>query len=173
MDLEKIAREFGCEVAQFNFNGIWPKKKNWALENLPFKYEWVLIVDADEVFGNDAPHEFQEILANDGNGFDGYWINRRFMFMGRWLKHAYYPNWNLRLFRHRMGRYERLSMGATGSGDKRGPRTHHRRRQDNPNAHGNGPLRFPVDRCLCREAQPLFKLGGRGSLGRRSQRDTR
>ena len=39
----------------------------------------------------------------------GYWINRRFMFMDRWLHHAYYPNWNLRLFRHALGRYEKLT----------------------------------------------------------------
>ena len=31
------------------------------------------------------------------------------MFMGKWLRHAYYPNWNLRLFRHRLGRYEKLT----------------------------------------------------------------
>jgi hypothetical protein len=44
-------------------------------------------------------------------------INRRFMFMGRWLRHAYYPNWNLRLFRHSLGRYEKLTDAATASGD--------------------------------------------------------
>src|SRR5207244_6489734 len=47
----------------------------------------------------------------------GYWINRRFMFMGRWLRHAYYPNWNLRLFRHALGRYEKLTDAPTNSGD--------------------------------------------------------
>jgi hypothetical protein len=47
----------------------------------------------------------------------GYWINRRFMFMGRWLQHAYYPNWNLRLFRHALGRYEKLTDVPTDSGD--------------------------------------------------------
>ena len=36
-------------VVQFHFNGTYPKKKNWALDNLPFRNEWVLIVDADEV----------------------------------------------------------------------------------------------------------------------------
>jgi hypothetical protein len=39
------------------------------------------------------------------------------MFMGRWLRHAYYPNWNLRLFRHSLGRYEKLTDVATASGD--------------------------------------------------------
>ena len=39
------------------------------------------------------------------------------MFMGRWLRHAYYPNWNLRLFRHSLGRYEKLTEVPTASGD--------------------------------------------------------
>ena len=112
-----IARRFGAEVIQFRFNGIWPKKKNWALENLPFRHEWVLILDADEVMPPEAGAEIADVIAADGNGSVGFWINRRFMFMGRWLRHAYYPNWNLRLFKHRLGRYERLVQGATQSGD--------------------------------------------------------
>jgi glycosyltransferase involved in cell wall biosynthesis len=112
-----IAQRYGAEVVQFQFNGVWPKKKNWALENISFRHEWVLILDADEVMPPDAEAEIAEVVANDGNGNAGYWINRRFMFMGRWLKHAYYPNWNLRLFKHKTGRYERLVQGATQSGD--------------------------------------------------------
>ncbi|ACB76545.1 glycosyltransferase family 2 protein [Opitutus terrae] len=112
-----IARRYGAEVVQFAFNGVWPKKKNWALENLPFRHEWVLILDADEVMPPDAADEIARIVAADGDGHAGFWINRRFMFMGRWLRHAYYPNWNLRLFKHRLGRYERLVQGPTQSGD--------------------------------------------------------
>ena len=48
---------------------------------------------------------------------DGYWINRRFFFLGTWLKHAYFPNWNLRLFKHSLGRYEILTSLDTESGD--------------------------------------------------------
>ena len=47
----------------------------------------------------------------------GYWINRRFMFLGKWSRHAYYPNWNLRLFKHAQGRFEKLVEGETNSGD--------------------------------------------------------
>ena len=112
-----IARRHGAEVVQFHFNGLWPKKKNWALESLPFRHDWVLILDADEVMPPEAEAEIGEILAHRGGGHAGFWLNRRFMFMGRWLRHAYYPNWNLRLFQHRLGRYERLVHGATQSGD--------------------------------------------------------
>ncbi|WP_438481960.1 glycosyltransferase family 2 protein [Oleiharenicola lentus] len=116
-DSVAIATAAGAKVVQFDFNGIWPKKKNWALENLPFSHEWVLILDADEVMPPSSAGEIGTIVELDGAGHTGFWINRRFMFMGGWLRHAYYPNWNLRLFRHRVGRYEQLVRGATHSGD--------------------------------------------------------
>ena len=111
-----IAQQHGAKVVQFEFNGTWPKKKNWALEKLPFRNEWVFVLDADEVLPPEAETEFAQAIA-DGGDIAGYWINRRFMFMGRWLRHAYYPNWNLRLFRHALGHYEKLTDAPTNSGD--------------------------------------------------------
>jgi len=113
----EISEAHGAKVVQFHFSGIWPKKKNWALENLPFKHEWVFILDADEVLTPDAETEIRQIVTDANHPVAGYWINRRFMFLGRWLKHAYYPNWNLRLFKHRLGRYEKLTDLETASGD--------------------------------------------------------
>ncbi|HEV3148811.1 MAG TPA: glycosyltransferase family 2 protein [Chthoniobacterales bacterium] len=112
----EIAQRHGAKVVQFEFNGTWPKKKNWALEHLPFKNDWVFILDADEVLPAEAETEFARTIANAGK-IVGYWINRRFFFLGRWLRHSYYPNWNLRLFRHPLGRYEKLTSAETNSGD--------------------------------------------------------
>jgi glycosyltransferase involved in cell wall biosynthesis len=114
---QAIAESFGAKVVQFQFNGRWPKKKNWALENLPFAHEWVFILDADEVLPPETEEEIRSIVEDPNPPVSGYWINRRFMFMGKWLKHAYYPNWNLRLLKHKMGRYEKLTDSDTASGD--------------------------------------------------------
>ncbi|HEY5892412.1 MAG TPA: glycosyltransferase family 2 protein [Chthoniobacterales bacterium] len=116
-DSQDIAQRHGAKIVQFELKGGWPKKKNWALENLPFRNEWVFILDADEVLPAAAKEEFNAIVSDLDHPIDGYWINRRFMFMGRWLKHSYYPNWNLRLFRHKLGRYEKLTDIETASGD--------------------------------------------------------
>jgi len=114
-ETSEVANEFGAEIIQFHFNGTYPKKKNWALENLSFRNEWILIVDADEVIPPDLAEEIGNALQQP-NGYDGYYINRRFFFLGRWLHHCgYYPSFNLRLFKHRLGRYER--MIADGAGD--------------------------------------------------------
>lgn len=110
------AKALGASVVQFQWNRSFPKKKNWALENIPWKNEWVLILDADERITPELASEIQDLLK-DPQG-DGYFINRRFVFLGKWIRHCgYYPSWNLRLFRHRLGRYERLHDSDTGSGD--------------------------------------------------------
>jgi glycosyltransferase involved in cell wall biosynthesis len=115
-DSAQIAERNSAKVVQFDFNGTWPKKKNWSLENLSFKNEWILILDADEVLPPEAANEIGNAISEAGR-IAGYWINRHFMFLGRRLRHSYYPNWNLRLFRHALGRYERLTNAETKSGD--------------------------------------------------------
>ncbi len=113
----EIAEHYGAQIIQFNFNGVWPKKRNWALEALPFRNEWVLILDADEVMPPETEAEIRSIVTDLKNPHAGYWINRRFLFMDKWLKHAYFPNWIIRLFRHKLGRYQRITEGDTSSGD--------------------------------------------------------
>lgn len=104
----EICENYGAKVVQFHFNGRWPKKKNWSLENLPFRNEWVLIVDCDERI---TPELWEEIAtAIQQPEFNGYYLNRRVFFLGKWIRHGgKYPDWNLRLFRHQKGRYENLS----------------------------------------------------------------
>jgi glycosyltransferase involved in cell wall biosynthesis len=112
----EIAEAHGARVAQFDYRGGYPKKKNWALDHLAPRNEWVFFLDADETLPPEAEQEFREIVERPG-GHDGYWINRRFQFLGKWMRHAYYPNWNLRLFRHGKGRFEKISEAETRSGD--------------------------------------------------------
>jgi glycosyltransferase involved in cell wall biosynthesis len=112
-----IAEEHGAKVVQFHYKGGWPKKKNWALENLSFSHEWVLILDADECLPPEAEEEIKRIVINPDEKHAGFWINRRYFFLGQPLKHAYFPNWNLRLFRHKLGKYEKITELSTDSGD--------------------------------------------------------
>jgi glycosyltransferase involved in cell wall biosynthesis len=112
----EIAEAHGARVAQFDYTGGHPKKKTWALDHLALRNEWVLFLDADERMPVEAEQEIRNIVENPG-GHDGYWINRRFQFIGKWMRHAYYPNWNLRLFRRSKGRFEKITESDTKSGD--------------------------------------------------------
>ena len=105
----EIAQRMGAKIAQFDFADGFPKKKNWALGNLPLRHEWVLLLDADERVPPELEQEIR-VLFRGQNLADGYYINRKLIFLGRWIKHCgWYPSWNLRLFKHRLGRYEKLN----------------------------------------------------------------
>src|SRR5262245_41116358 len=109
-----VARRYTDKIAQFDYSGGFPKKKNWALQNLPFKHEWILLLDADERVTPELRDEIYDVLnrANkpeQGTPINGYYVNRKLIFLGRWIKHCgWYPSWNMRLFKHRRGRYEKL-----------------------------------------------------------------
>ncbi len=104
---DRVVADHGATLVPFDFNGTYPKKKNWALDNLPIRTEWVLIVDADEVV---VPALAGEILRRTAaDEADGFLINMNYHFLGRRIAHCGYNGaWNLRLFRHRLGRYERV-----------------------------------------------------------------
>ena len=104
----EIAQQHGARIAQFDYAGGFPKKKNWALQNLPLKHEWVLLIDADERVMPELEAEIRALFQTQSH-VDGYYVNRRLIFLGRWIKHCgWYPSWNLRLFKHRLGRFEKL-----------------------------------------------------------------
>jgi glycosyltransferase involved in cell wall biosynthesis len=113
----QIAAEFGAELVQFQWNGSFPRKKNWALENVSWRHEWVLIIDADERITPALEKQIREAIQR--TGVDGYYLNRRYWFIDGWINHSgYFPSWNLRLFRHRKGRYERFeTTPGADSGD--------------------------------------------------------
>jgi glycosyltransferase involved in cell wall biosynthesis len=111
-----IASALGAKVVQFDYVPGGPKKKNWALAHLPFKHLWVLILDCDERVPPELAEEIRSAVERPGECV-GYHVNRRVYFLGRWLKHCWYPSWNLRLFQHPLGRYERLESGRLATGD--------------------------------------------------------
>lgn len=110
----QIAAACGAQVVQFKYSGSGPKKKNWALENVPFRNDWVLILDADERVTPQLQAEIRRAIMRDE--VDGFFVDREYIFMGRSLR-CFRPNWNLRLFRHRLGRYEDLATNAPHTGD--------------------------------------------------------
>jgi glycosyltransferase involved in cell wall biosynthesis len=112
-----LAEAAGARVVQFSYQPGGAKKKNWALANLPFRNEWVLILDADERVTPELAAEVREVVARS-DALDGYYLNRRLIFLGRWIRHCgWYPSWNLRLFRHRLGRYESFEVEVPHTGD--------------------------------------------------------
>jgi len=111
----EIAKSLGATVVQFSYDGGWPKKRNWALQNLPIETEWVLVLDADERVNDELKHEIlRSISTTDANGFYMRW---KFVFLGRWMRHCWSHGWMLRLFRHGTAEYENLGLSNEGGWD--------------------------------------------------------
>lgn len=76
------------------------KQWNWALQNLPISNEWVLALDADQRITPELACEIQKVLQNPPQEIDGFYLPRRQIFRGRWIRHGgYYPKYLLKLFR--------------------------------------------------------------------------
>ena len=83
-------------------------QRNWAMENLALRHEWVLNLDADEQL---SPPLICAINDIQSLGFppdmNGYFLPRLVRFLGRDLTHGgLYPTWHMRLFRRQFGRCE-------------------------------------------------------------------
>ncbi|MFM6900279.1 MAG: glycosyltransferase family 2 protein, partial [Microcystis panniformis] len=76
----EISTNYGANVVQFYFNGRWQKKKNWSLDNLPFRNQWVLIVDCDERITPELWDEIATVIQDPD--YNGYYLNRRVFFLG-------------------------------------------------------------------------------------------
>src|SRR5947208_10652805 len=83
----EIATSLGAKVFAHPFEG-YAAQRNWALENLPFSNEWVLMLDADERVPLALAAEITEVVRSDREGNAGFYLGRRFLFLGRWLKHG-------------------------------------------------------------------------------------
>ncbi len=99
-----IARQYGAKVVQFYYHGGWPKKRQWAMDNLPLVCDWVLLLDADEALTPELVLEMRHAIATGGK--DGYYIALEICFLGRWLRHGDATFRKLSLFRRGYGRFE-------------------------------------------------------------------
>lgn len=87
--MREIAAAYGREVIDFKWNGQYPKKRNWLLENYAFKTRWAMFIDADERVTDEWITELSEVLKlAEGNGTDAFICYYDNLFMGRMLRHG-------------------------------------------------------------------------------------
>jgi len=102
----EIAHSFGARTSHHAFGGH-GEQKNVALDLCTS--DWILLLDADEVLSPELQQEIRTLLAGEPR-FGAYWIPRRNLILGRWMRHGgFYPDLKLRLFRRGSAR---LSEGV-------------------------------------------------------------
>lgn len=102
----EIARQYTDNVVEHPFEH-YAAQRNWAQQSLPFSYDWVFHVDADERVTPALADEICDVLEDAPANINGYLVKERSLFMGRWIKHGgMYPVYHMRLFRREAGRCE-------------------------------------------------------------------
>ena len=106
-----VARRFqNVKVIDFDWNGSYPKKRNWILESGYIETEWVLFLDADERLTVEFIHE---LVRKDLNKYDAFWLFYTNYFRGKELKYGVRMK-KLALFRSEFVRYEKADYSSGG-----------------------------------------------------------
>jgi glycosyltransferase involved in cell wall biosynthesis len=100
-----LARARGAKVFSEPWKGFAPQK-NSALAKATG--DWILSLDADEEVSPELAASIKRLLTSaEAPQFAGYTMNRRNMYLGRWLKRSgYYPDPKLRLIRRGAAEFE-------------------------------------------------------------------
>lgn len=109
-DTVEIARRHGATVLQNPFVNQ-AIQFQWALDHIATNATWLLRIDADEVVEDDLAREIREDLPKLAKDIVGVHLNRKHIFLGRWIAHGgRYPLHLLRLWRRGFGRVEQSWM---------------------------------------------------------------
>ena len=99
----EIASSLGARVVTHRFEGF-AGQKNFATSQA--QHDWILSLDADEELDPRAQAAVLEWKRLEPTAA-GYQFARRAQYLGRWILHSgWYPDFKLRLFDRRRGRWE-------------------------------------------------------------------
>ncbi len=92
-----IATASGARVVSHPFE-THARQWGWALETVPLSTEWILALDADQSVTPELRAAVTRAISGE-TAVDGYFLNRRQVFRGRWIRHGgSYPKYLLKLF---------------------------------------------------------------------------
>lgn len=101
----ELAAAAGADVYQNPWSNH-SRQINWTLANTGIDSDWTFRLDADEIVLPDLAAELARLDSFPAD-INGYTVNRRIHYLGRWLRHGgIYPVHTLRLFRTGRGTCE-------------------------------------------------------------------
>jgi glycosyltransferase involved in cell wall biosynthesis len=101
-----IARRFTDEVHElpYDHTRIIPWIFQWGLDHLPIRNDWVLILEADQALPESLRTEIAVLLSRPNIEEDGFYIRRKQIFRGKWIRFGGYGGKSLlKLFRRARG----------------------------------------------------------------------
>ncbi len=94
----EIAEQYGARVENFQWNGAYPKKRQWCLDNLNIKNDFVFWVDGDEELTSDLIVEISYLDFKAA----GYFVKGCYCWQGKVLKYGLVNNKLALINRHKI-----------------------------------------------------------------------
>lgn len=96
----EIAKKHNAVIIQREFDN-YASQRNAALKEISQEYDWILMVDADEIVTPELKDEILSLASSSAEGHSMYRVRRKDMFQGKWIKQSSgYPTWFPRLFKN-------------------------------------------------------------------------
>jgi len=102
-----VAAEWGAEVVDFEYQGGYPKKRQWAIDTLEITTPWTLLLDADEVAPASFTEELRTIVTSNSSD-DAYLVTKGFHFLGQRFRFGGFSHSAVLLFRTGQAKFEHL-----------------------------------------------------------------
>ena len=100
-----IAESCGAKVVPFTYQGGYPKKRQWALDEGLASSEWILLIDADEVVSPELAAELVRIAQSKTN-HSAFLCRKTFHFQGQRFQFGGFSHRAVNFFRNGSARFE-------------------------------------------------------------------
>lgn len=108
----QLATSAGATVVHRAFTTS-AEQRQWALDNIDFTNEWLLVLDADEWVPLNFAGELKHLTLSASDGLSGAWCRLRFVHEGAWVpSSSLYPTWQMRVLRRGAVAYESRSVNS-------------------------------------------------------------
>jgi glycosyltransferase involved in cell wall biosynthesis len=107
---KEIVLSLGAKFVPHKYE-FYSQQFNWALENLTIRTEWILRIDADEVFNRKIFQEFTHTL-NNNNDVNGFSIEANMIFLNKKLNFGPKKKHKVMFFKYKKGFIEKIKRDA-------------------------------------------------------------
>mgnify|MGYP001163700853 CR=1 FL=1 len=145
----EIAQQKGATSVLYQWNGKYPKKRQWCLDELDIQHDWVFFVDADEVLTSDLIQEIRCMFHADASPDEaGFFVCGEYIWNGRRLRFGLKNN-KIALFHRKRMKFPVVDdLDCTGMGEIEG---HYQPICIDPAYHGIGQLTHVLLHDACRD----------------------
>jgi glycosyltransferase involved in cell wall biosynthesis len=107
----EIGMEHGAKIWYNHFESF-GKQRNYAIDNIPFRYDWILFLDADEIMTQEFFADVRQAILNADDDVAGFYCCWKMMYENRWLKNCdNFPKWQFRLMKKGRARFMDFGHG--------------------------------------------------------------